>query len=250
MPTPRIPVPRKTHAALTTSVTDSARNRPTFERVHTSPSRTSDSLDTSTSFHADRVSCLLITILSILGGMLLMRLLWPNLPDSLPRALLASHLPGDTHPLLVFLRLCAARLPIYAWLAASGLTRFSGGLTSAVLAYRGLSDGAALYLLYTWGQEDMAMSADPATSALYITVAYTLWMMLDCLARHWLAFRARRFARETARADKFLPTAHIRYLLWRYLAAILISLTVSIAGCGLYVWLLTELPSVLPNLPV
>ncbi len=196
------------------------------------------------------VRCLAVSAVALIGGILLLRALLPCLPADAVTALLADHMPGDTPPTLVWLRLWLAHLPVYGLLAAAGMTRFSGGLTTAVLTYTGLTNGAALYLLITRWQDAANPPPSTAIPPARLLTAYCLWMLLDGIARHWLAVGARRFARRTTALTALtawepastIDTARLRDLLWRYLAVVLATLLLSLAANGLYAALLSGAP--------
>ena len=82
--------------------------------------------------------CLAIACLSLVLGMGVFRLLLPGLPAEAAASLLTAHLAGTDEPTLFWLSLFLARLPFWLLLSLAGLTRFSGGLTTAVLVWRGI----------------------------------------------------------------------------------------------------------------
>ncbi len=163
--------------------------------------------------------CTLMSLASLAVGLLLMRLWLPTLSDGFISGILARHLPTETARPLVWLRLCGARLPILLLLAVAGLTRISGGLTTAILVFRGLCDGAAIALATSVLQGTTAFPNREVSPAVFL-VALCAWVLLDAAVRTLLAAEARRFARETAFA--LLPAtdpdacAQLRYRLWRY----------------------------------
>ncbi len=180
--------------------------------------------------------CALLTLASLAVGLLLMWLWLPTLPADLMSGILDRHLPGETARPLVWLRLCGARLPVLALLAAAGLTRFSGGLTSALLIFRGLCDGTAIALATSSLQGMIALPNGKATPVTFL-LALCIWALIDAAVRTILAAEARRFARETAASPMPVTDpedrARLRYRLWRYAtfasAALLLTL-LSTAG--------------------
>lgn len=185
--------------------------------------------------------CLLISGISIgLGGILFYFLL-PTMGVDMLASTLTCHLPGNTPPLLAWLRLCAPRLPVLLLLAAAGLTRFSGGLTTAVLIWRGLSDGGTLYVLFALWTNTAGVDL-PLSLPVLLPAAYGLWVIFDLAARTWLSSEARRFALTTSRYG-FQPinaeeTAQLRFLLLRYLTIFLATISLSLMATGLYTALL------------
>lgn len=194
--------------------------------------------------------CVLLSVLFAVVGAGLMNLLLPLLPAETLAAILTAHLPtASASPALVHLRLFAVRLPMYALLALAGLTRFSGGLTSAVLAFRALADGSTLCLLFLLarGSISLPVTVTPplltALSPQLLFVVYGLWVVIDGMGRHLLAVAARRVSHALSRADGTTvnPVPPLRDprlfpLLWRYPATVLISLCVACVGCGIWAY--------------
>ncbi len=193
----------------------------------------------------------LLSGVTIALGALILRLLWPLLPADRLSAVCRAHIEplyrGGMAPLLVWLCLLAQRFPHLLLIAASGLTRFSGGLTSAVLSLGGLSDGAALYLLYRlWcGAALPESSALPSDPAAWLAI-FAASVLLRTLWRTCLAAEARRLvatlsplpgteASDTAAA---LTAPHLRRLFWRYASVCLAALGGLMVTEGLYVALL------------
>lgn len=187
--------------------------------------------------------CVAVTLLSLPVGMVIFRLLSPLLSEELFSAVISSHVPRETAAGLAWLRLYAARLPVLLILAAAGMTRFSGGLTTAVLAFRGVCDGAALALLISSKAGAVAAGVSPVG----LTVLFLGWMLVHAAGRTYLAFEARRMARMPVREDLWsssLPEderKQLRYRLWRYFAVILSVACVSLAACGVYAALLARI---------
>ena len=179
--------------------------------------------------------CLGIALLSLGLGMGGLRLLLPALPADAAASLLTAHLAGADEPTLFWLSLFLARLPFWLLLALAGLTRFSGGLTTAVLVWRGICDGAVLGLLgFAWqgGLPDLP-TALPLGG---LTAAATAWCLADLMIRLVQTIAARRMARVEAgpphpdgRMDPSLRTT-----LWAYLALSLTALCAILAVCGGY----------------
>ncbi len=185
--------------------------------------------------------CAAVTGGAIILGLLIYRLLTPYLSGAMQAEILAQHLPDEGHSIVAFLRLCLTRLPVLLLLAAAGLTRFSGGLTTAVLCWRGICDGAAIGLLLTLCQGAFPLTVDVHPAALL--AIYLLWVLPDALIRCVLAGEARRMARACEQYGGLTPLtdsdkAALRYRLWHYTAISLGSLCASLFGCGLYTALL------------
>ncbi len=186
---------------------------------------------------SEPIRCLLISCLSVLAGGLLLYVLWPFLSRTAVNDILTNHLPGgDTLPVLHWLRLCGARFPFWLLLTIAGFTRFSGGLTTAVLGYRGLCDGAAMGLLWLIRSGDVEIECPAALSPLHVCIAYGIWLVLGLLIRLTLALGARRMAREEIRSspEDGRMEPRMREALWRYLALCLGGLCATLAACGIY----------------
>lgn len=228
-----------------TSLTDkprvSAQHTPNTLRERVSHTRTAETLLKlleRTTF----LRCLITSIVALLIGVGLLHLLLPYLSSDTLEQTLSSHLPGDTFPWLSWLRLCVARFPVYLLLAVAGLTRFSGGLTTAVLVWRGVCDGAVISLLLS-SSGLASLRADFLLPSLF-PVAFVIWILVDLVTRTYISSASRRFARVTAGTNTFLPSqtaerAEVRYLLWRHMAIALGSFAVTFAANGLYIGLLS-----------
>ncbi len=199
---------------------------------------------------ADRtvvLRALCLTALSIAIGMSLCKILLPLIPTAYQSAILTAHLPGDSLSPLAWLRLCGARLPILLLIALAGLTRFSGGLTTTVLLWRGLSDGMALGLLISLTRGLVSVDA-LSISPLPLLLCFLGWMLTDALLRSGLAVCAKRLAGEPLLNRLATPQnlsnedkEHLRYRLWQYLFCVLVAVCLSAVLTGLYIALLVVL---------
>lgn len=174
---------------------------------------------------------LLLTLLSMLSGGFLLRILLPLMPTDTLAELCRAHTEplrqGGLAPLLVWLRLLARQLPVLLLLAAAGLTRFSGALTSGVLLWRGVSDGAVVCLLLAlWrGTARLSDAALLPSCGLWLA-AFAVKALFDAALRIVMAGEARRLAVtlsplpgvEHAAAPP--SPATVRALLWHYLSII------------------------------
>lgn len=178
---------------------------------------------------SEPIRTLLISLSALALGLWLWELFLPCLPAATREEILMSHLPtAAAHPLLSWLRLSAARAPVWLLFSVAGLTRFSGGLTSGLLLYRGVCDGMALRLLF----------ASEAPKALW--VVFTLWCLLDLAIRLACTRGARRMAachHALAEADGRMDEA-TRRVLWQYATFCLMTLTATLLACGIYTVLL------------
>ncbi len=181
-----------------------------------------------------------VTGLSSAVGIMLLCVLLPILRHETITSVLLAHIGASASPVDVFLRLCLAYLPAYLLLAAAGLTRFSGGLCTLVLGWRGLCDGAAFALLLSVVTGNTPLADTILDTPVLLFVGFSVRMLMDAAARTLLAADAKRLA-----ADPQLnapPTdesrAYLRYRLWTYLACLLVTLTSSTLTAALYVLLL------------
>lgn len=179
--------------------------------------------------------CLAIGMAAMVGGAALMWVLVPLLSSDVLSQLLAAHLPGDTLPLLAWLRLCASRLPFYILLTAIGFTSARRWATVGLLIYRGLSDGAIIGLLLSPSAGIQQISADfPLPSA--FPVAFTMWLIMDLAARTYFASEVKRCRVDLqtwdGRSNRDLER------LMRYCAIALGSFAFTFIACGMYVGLL------------
>ena len=198
--------------------------------------RTGDPAD-SMLRRSEPLRCLLISCLSVLAGGLLLYVLQPFLSDEAVTGILANHLPGShTHPVLYWLRLCGVRFPFWLLLVVAGFTRFSGGLTTAVLGYRGICDGMAMGLLWLMYTGHIKIVLPTALTPLHICITYGIWLVLGLLIRLILALGARRMAREAIASVPLTGRMEprLRELLWRYLALCLGGLCATLTSCGIY----------------
>ena len=150
-------------------------------------------------------------------------------------ALLAHFLSGAALP-TAWLSLVLARLPSLGLLSVAGLTRFSGGLTSALLCYRGLCDGAVLAAVLTLSGEII----DPRTRA-----AFLFWMSVGVILHLAVAISARSLAAYCATEPDAPPKtakarssrATLRYRIWRHatvsIAAAAACIVASLAYCAI-----------------
>ena len=186
---------------------------------------------------SEPLRCVLIGCLSVVVGWLLLPAWLPFLPQANLLHLLTNHIPGETTaPVSYWLRLCGARVPIWFFLTIAGFTRFSGGLTTAILGYRGLCDGMALRLLWEvcTGRTNLALPG--GIPPLQVGVAYGIWLLLGLLIRLLLAVKARRMAKDLLRIfpvdGRMDPQS--KELFWRYAAMCLGGLCAVLTSCGLY----------------
>ncbi len=183
--------------------------------------------------------CFLWSLFTLGIGYLLCTLWLPYLPDEYLQATILRHIPPDDKKALAWLSLCGARVPYLFPLAVAGLTRFSGGLCSTILAYRSLCDGAALCLAVSLFNTNATIVETVSRPALLI--ALVIWSTADLLIRTLLASEARRFARETAQSTDMTiaeERSRLRYCLWRYAAFAASALFLTLIFCALHVILL------------
>ncbi len=171
--------------------------------------------------------CLLWSLGAILLGLLLSQGL---LPLSDVEEILATHLSGSTSPAVFWLRLTVARLPVLMLLSLAGLTRLSGGISTAVLVIRGISDGMALGCLSTLTGATALTVSHPRLMG-----AYAVWMLFDLVARLAVAISARRLAKDAVWQERDRLAAR----LWRHGAITLAALCLSALGTGIYTLILT-----------
>ncbi len=196
---------------------------------------------------------LLLSFISAVAGMLLMRGVSPLLPSSALIFQLVAHASpigeGGRTLATVWLRLLWHRLPWLLLLAAAGLTRFSGALTSAVLTLRGLSDGAAGYCLYALWQGQITVVSDgtlPAPGRWLVIFAGA--SLAGLFLRAILAAKARWLAsilsplpgssQAGGGPDTSAP-AQLRALLWPYATVTLAVIGGQMVLEGLYVILIS-----------
>lgn len=185
--------------------------------------------------------CCLLSLLSLCAGMVLFWWVLPYLPaDSLARVL-DSHLPagsGEAPP--AWLRLSGVRLPLYLLLWLAGLTRFSGCLTSSLLVWRGLCEGAAFGLLLSLWRGGLPVPLPDGLTPAALLIAFAVWTGFDLTARLLLSVSSRWLARGTVWPTLPLLSADpaLRGALLRHAAAGLLSLCLLLCGCGVYIRLL------------
>ena len=186
---------------------------------------------------SEPLRCSLIACLAILTGWILLYLLLPPLSGGSVE-ILQKHLPvASTTPMLFWLRLSWSRLPFWFLLAMAGFTRFSGGLSTAVLGYRGLCDGVAMGFLWQICMGHVTAELPTGLSPLRLCAAYGIWIFCDLLIRLTLTLGARRMARDactwTSTVEGRMPS-RARERLWRYVALCLGTLGATLAACGVY----------------
>ncbi len=170
-----------------------------------------------------------LTLVSLAVGYWILTLCLPALGGE-AEAILARHLAPDTPAALAWLKLLGARLPILLLLSLAALTRISGGITTAVLVWRGLSDGAALALAIACIGGTVPFP-HPVLGAVGFAVALGMWILTDATLRVVVSVSARRVAAlcasigDVASADGATRAA-LRYRLWRHGAI------TAAAGCG------------------
>lgn len=180
--------------------------------------------------------CCLWAFMALVGGAVLVLLFLPADSAEGVSALVSAHVAGAGEPVGFLLALCRARLPFWLLTALAGLTRFSGGLTSAVLAWRGLCDGAALALLGSavFGRADLALPEGLTAGWLLCTLA--VWCLLDTVIRIVQTVAARRMARFEPKAPR--PDGRmdprLREALVRYAAISLMLLCAGACVCAGY----------------
>ena len=172
--------------------------------------------------------CLLWSLGAMLSGLLLSQglLVLPDVEE-----ILAAHLAGSTSPAVFWLRLTVARLPMLMLLSLAGLTRLSGGITTATLVIRGISDGIVLGCL-----SSLTGATDLAVSHPRLLGAYAVWMLCDLIARLAVAISARRLAKDTVWQER----DRLASRLWRHGAITLATLCIGALGAGLYTLILTH----------
>ncbi len=181
-----------------------------------------------------------VTVLALAAGYLFIRLCRPS--DS--TAILGRHFVETVSPTAAWLHLLAARLPFLCLLAVAGLTRFSGSLCTAILAFRGVCDGGAIALLLALlrGTVDFQHGTLRPWQML---LAFSLWMLCDTLLRIAVAVSARRLAAfcatvgdapppETAEA-RTSTRAAVRYRLWRHATVSAAAVAFSMVACFVYI---------------
>ena len=182
------------------------------------------------------VRCLLISGLSIATGWLMLTLLLPCLSPSDTADMLLAHLPAsETPPLLFWLKISASRLPFWLLIAAAGFTRFSGGLTSAVAAYRGSCDGAVLGLLTSEAMSGASPLPEELTNG-HLLTAFGIWAASDLSIRLTMTLAARQVAQLewTACTDDGRMAPSDQRALWKYLLLCCGGLLATLATCGIY----------------
>ena len=185
--------------------------------------------------------CCLWAFMALVGGAVLMLLFLPTDSAEGISALVSAHVAGAGEPVGLWLALCRARLPFWLLTALAGLTRFSGGLTSAVLVWRGLCDGAALALVGTavLGRVDLALPTGLTTG--WLLCALAVWCLLDTVIRLVQTVAARRMARFEPKAPK--PDGRmdprLREAFVRYAALSLMLLCAGACVCAGYAALIT-----------
>lgn len=184
--------------------------------------------------------CMLISCLAMGIGALLGWVLLPVPAGSGSAGILVAHLPAaDTPPALCWLKLIAARFPFWLLLAVAGFTRFSGGLTSAVLLYRGVCDGAALGFLGAMAAEGTTALSGGFPLRRLLT-AFAVWAVTDLAIRLFMTLSARSMAgiqwESSDSGGRMAPA--VRLSLLRYLALCLGGLCAGLAACGVYTGLL------------
>ncbi len=122
------------------------------------------------------------------------------LPVSSVEGLVTAHLAGAGEPVGFWLALCRARLPFWLLTALAGLTRFSGGLTSGVLVWRGLCDGAVLAQLGSAAVRGVDLPLPEGLSAGWFLWAVAVWCVLDTVIRLLQTIAARKMARVELKA--------------------------------------------------
>lgn len=172
--------------------------------------------------------CLLWSLGAMLVGLLLSQGLLP-LPDI--EEILVAHLAGRTFPAVFWLRLTVARLPMLMLLSLAGLTRLSGGISTAVLIARGISDGIVLGCL-----SSLTGATALAVSHSRLMGAYAVWMLFDLTARLATAISARRLAKDTVWQERDRLVSR----LWRHGAITLAALCTGALGAGIYTLILTH----------
>ena len=183
--------------------------------------------------------CALISCLAVVIGVLLGSPLLPFLTDHGAVSILAAHLPAEgTGSVLYWLSLVASRFPFWLLLALAGFTRFSGGLTSAILIYRGVCDGVVLAFLGSM----TAMAAENATALPIgfpihrLPAAFAVWAVTDLLIRLVMTLGARSVAgmRWEACGSDGRMTRAVSLSLLRYLTLCLGGLGAILVSCGIY----------------
>lgn len=187
-------------------------------------------------YRSEPLRCLLISCLSLPLGVLILYGLLPLLPEDTVSRILTDHLPTiGIPPALYWLRLCWTRFPFWLLLTVAGFTRFSGGLTTAVLGYRGICDGMAMGLLGMMSAGQITASLPTAFSWLRLCGAYGIWLILGLLIRLLMSVGARKIARmELARTMDGRLEPHTKETLWRYGILCLGGLCAVLVSCGLY----------------
>ncbi len=135
-----------------------------------------------------------------------------------------GHTSGGGSVVALWMRLCAAQIPLYVLLFCAGLTRFSGALTNGVLLVCGMADGATLALLWHLA------SIGSAPTALF--VAFLLRAAAELVFRVCMATAACRLARrmddrECEGAGNYLTVG----LLARYVVAFVLIVGAVAAAC-------------------
>ncbi len=187
-------------------------------------------------YRSEPLRCLLISCLSLPMGVLILYGLLPLLPEDTVSRILTDHLPTiGIPPALYWLRLCWARFPFWLLLTVAGFTRFSGGLTTAVLGYRGICDGMAMGLLGMVSAGQITASLPAAFSWLRLCGGYGIWLILGLLIRLLMSVGARKIARtELTRTIDGRLEPHAKEVLWRYCIFCLCGLCAVWISCGLY----------------
>ncbi len=192
-----------------------------------------------------------LSVLALLVGALTMRLLLPCIPPSALKSICHAHItPLQTDgaaPLTVWLRLLWRRFPLFLLLAAAGMTRFSGGLTSVVLILGGLSDGATVAFLYSLYRGSLFFStADVLSSPHRWLVLFGVCAILRITLHTVMAVEARRLAVSLSplpgtEKEQPLSPEHLRQCFWQYAAITLATFVGVMLTEGLYIILLPRI---------
>ena len=142
-----------------------------------------------------------------------------------------GHALGEGSILALWMRLCAAQLPLYVLLFCAGLTRFSGALTSGVLLTCGMADGAALALLWYAATQGLAPVALPVACLLRVAIELALRV---CMATAACRLARRMDDRDCEGAGDY-PSFR---LLARYIAAFVLVIGAVAVVCLGYVVLI------------
>ncbi len=184
--------------------------------------------------------CVILTVLSMAAGYLILTACMPAMGGRSLSAILSRHFAADAPTGPVWLRLLGARLPILFLAAIAGLTRFSGGLTSALLIYRGICDGGALCVMLALVRG--RITHPPTALPLWgLLLAFLLWMLTDAALRLIVTVSSRRLAALCATVGDSSATAvssdaraALRYHLWRHTAVSLGGACGLMAACLIY----------------